>query len=253
MKASKQNPNKNIKGYVFQTQRWSLHDGDGIRTSIFLGGCPLRCSWCHNPESWSRNSTETVSVEEVIKTIKRDEVFYRASGGGVTFSGGEPTYQTEFLRGLVKSCMLLGINTAIETSGFFNWKSNKDIFQMLDFVFVDIKHMDSKIHKKYTGVGNKLILENITKISDLGKTIIIRIPLILGVNDDDENIDKTSRFILENLDIEGVEILPYHNLGEYKYKELGLDTQYQFAEPAKERIEEIKDRIKSHSINIIDY
>lgn len=248
-----QNLRKDTFGYIFQVQRFSLHDGNGIRTTIFLNNCPLRCSWCHNPESWgnSTNTTESISVEDVMKTIKRDAVFYRASGGGVTFSGGEPTYQTEFLRELVKACMLLGIDTAIETSGYFNWESNKDIFEMLDFVFVDMKHMDSNVHKKYTGVDNSIILENIINISDLGKKPIIRIPLIPGVNDDHENIDKTSEFIIKNLDIKGVEILPYHNLGEYKYNKLDLDNRYKFTEPTTEKIEEIKAQIKNYGINII--
>lgn len=248
-----QTSNKKIMGYVFQTQRWSLNDGDGIRTTVFLNSCPLRCSWCHNPESWDNDSVESVSVEDVMKVIKRDAVFYRASGGGVTFSGGEPTHQTEFLRELVKSCMFLGIDTAIETSGFFNWENIKDIIEMLDFVFVDIKHMDSKIHKKYTGVDNQLILENIIKISDLGKKPVIRIPLIPGVNDDIENIDKTREFILKNLDIKGVEILPYHNLGEYKYEDLNIQNEYSFISPIKEEIERVKERIKSYGINIINY
>ncbi len=248
-----QNLNHNIMGYVFQTQRWSLHDGDGIRTTIFLSGCPLRCSWCHNPESWSNNSIQPISVEDLMKTIKRDAVFYRVSGGGVTFSGGEPTYQTEFLRELVKNCMLLGIDTAIETSGYFSWEKTKDVLEMLDFVFVDIKHMDSNTHKKYTGVDNKLILENIVKISNMGKKPVIRIPLIPGVNDDDENIDKISEFILKNLEVRGVEVLPYHDYGLYKYKDLGLDSKYEFIAPTKEKIEEVKSRIKKHGINIINY
>lgn len=253
MKAFKQNSDRDTKGNIFQTQRWSLHDGNGIRTTLFLSGCPLRCSWCHNPECWSEDAIETVSVEEVVKTIKRDVVFYRSSGGGVTFSGGEPTHQTRFLRELVRSCMLLGIDTAIETSGYFSWANNRDVFEMLDFVFVDMKHMDSKMHKKYTGVDNKLILENIVKISDLRKKIIIRIALIPDVNDDDKNIDKTCQFVLENLEIEGIEVLPYHNLGEHKYKKLGLDpSQCQFVEPTKERIEEIKNRIKSYGIDLIN-
>ncbi|MBU5676442.1 glycyl-radical enzyme activating protein [Alkaliphilus sp. MSJ-5] len=240
-------------GYVFQTQRWSLHDGDGIRTTIFLNGCPLRCSWCHNPESWTNNSIQPISVEDLMKTIKRDAVFYRASGGGVTFSGGEPTYQTEFLRELVKNCMLLGIDTAIETSGYFSWDKTKDILEALDFVFVDIKHMDSQVHKKYTGVDNKLILENIIKISNMGKKPVIRIPLIPDVNDNDENINQTSEFILKNLEVRGVEVLPYHDYGLYKYKDLGLDSKYEFITPTKEKIEKVKSRIKKHGINIINY
>lgn len=296
---------KNISGNVFDIQRWSLHDGNGIRTTIFLKGCPLRCKWCHNPESWNENTVltfsnekcikcgkcidvcpneaniimdgnielqhsrckacgkcvevcpsgareiigEKMSVDDIIKIIKRDMVFYRESGGGVTFSGGEPTYQHQFLRELVKSCKALGIDTAIETCGYFEWGLLKDIFEMVDFVFVDIKHMDSNIHKKFTSVDNKLILENIINISKLNKKPVIRIPLIEDVNDDLKNIHETLEFISKKIIAGGVELLPYHNYGVPKYKALGMANHYEFKKPNEEKIEEIESIIKEYGIN----
>lgn len=242
---------QSLKGSVFQTQRWSLHDGEGIRTTIFLGGCSLRCSWCHNPESWNENPIHRVTVKEVMDLIERDAIFYRTSGGGITFSGGEPTRQGEFLKTLVKNAMFLGIDTAIETSGYFNWEEQKETFEMLDSVFVDIKHMDPAVHRKFTGVDNSLILENIMKISDLGKGPIIRIPLISGINDDGDNIEKTGEFILNHLSIEGVEILPYHNLGEYKYRDLGIEIKHQFFTPTSEKIQEVKEILKKLGVNLV--
>jgi len=296
---------KSISGNIFDIQRWSLHDGNGIRTTIFLKGCPLRCWWCHNPESWNENPIlafsnekctkcakciaicpeeaniiidnniklrrsqckacgkcvevcpanareiigQEMSVNDIIKIIKRDMVFYRESGGGVTFSGGEPTYQHQYLRELVKSCISLGVDTAIETCGYFEWDLLKDIFEMMDFVFVDIKHMDSKTHKKLTGVDNKVILENIINISKLNKKPVIRIPLIKGVNDDLGNIYETLDFISSEIITSGVEILPYHNYGVPKYKALGMSNYYELKKPHKEKIEEIENIINEYGIN----
>jgi pyruvate formate lyase activating enzyme len=287
------------RGSIFDVQRWSLQDGKGIRTTIFLNDCPLRCKWCHNPESWNSRPVltfenencyscgncievckagantlqdgkiklqkhvctlcgecvdvcsenvreiigEEMSIDQLIKVIERDMVFYRESGGGVTFSGGEPTSQEEFLREVVKKCKELGIDTAIETCGYFQWDKLKDIFEMLDFVYIDLKHMDNDIHKQLTGVGNKLILENAINISNLNKKIIIRIPLIEDVNDDLKNIKEALEFISENLNVNGIELLNYHDYGVQKYKALGMENNNIFKSPQDEKVEEIKNLI----------
>lgn len=308
MPSLKEQPMKQCSGNIFQIQRWSIHDGEGIRSTVFLKGCPLRCGWCANPESWNVNCevmffrdlcsgcgrcaqvcdagaitiegkasglirTEcsgcgkccgacptgarkqigsSMTVEEVLRVIKRDSIFYRESGGGVTFSGGEPFAQPEFLRQLVASCNRLGIHTAVETSGCFEWEQVKDIVALLDCVFIDIKHMDDDLHKQWTGVSNCKILENIYSISQMHQKVVIRVPLIEEVNADEKNIRQMCDFILQCAQVEGVELLPYHNYGDKKYRAMGVACQ-NFTTPADTKINEIKRVIESYGIRLVDY
>lgn len=305
----KELPMKQCSGNIFQIQRWSINDGEGIRSTVFLKGCPLRCRWCANPESWNSNpevlylrercsrcgrcaivcdagaitmgdgningferarccgcgkccdvcSTgarkkvgSTVTVEDVLSVINRDAIFYRESGGGVTFSGGEPFAQPEFLRQLVAACSRLGIDTAVETCGYFNWDQVKDIFTHLDCVFVDIKHMDDGFHNKMTGVSNLRILENITLISQMHPKTIVRVPLIEDVNADEQNIRRMCEFLRQGTRVEGIEILPYHDFGETKYSAVGALSQT-FATPYAARFEDIKKVITEYGISIVDF
>lgn len=299
---------KQCSGTIFQIQRWSIHDGEGVRSTVFLKGCPLRCRWCANPESWKGSpevvffeekctgcnrcltvckegaitkgepspyfnrdkcccSTRccevcptgarkligsTVTVDEVLKVIKRDAVFYRESGGGVTFSGGEPFAQPDFLRQLVTSCSRLGINTAVETSGYFEWEQVKDIFAMLDCVFIDIKHMDDVRHREITGVGNGKILENIALISRMHPYTIIRVPLIAEVNANGQNINSMCEYLKKHTCVKGVELLPYHDFGESKYRAVGAQGRT-FTTPDTATIDKMKKIISDHSIPIVDF
>ncbi|SFL35521.1 glycyl-radical enzyme activating protein [Pelosinus propionicus] len=299
-----------IVGNVFQIQRWSVHDGDGVRSTVFLKGCPLRCKWCANPESWKphpeifyfrdrctdcaqcslvcnhqaiskdegvphyfdrekccccgdcceacpngakKKIGSLMRVEEVIKILKRDSIFYRESNGGVTFSGGEPFAQTEFLRELVLACKNFAIDTAIETSGYFEWEEAEDIIKELDTVFIDIKHMDERIHKRLTGVSNRKILENVLRISQNHHDVIIRVPLIRGVNDDRNNIEQMCQFLQENTRILGVELLPYHSLGHSKMDALDREGLEIFNTPDAEQVEHIKKIIAKYKIQNIDF
>lgn len=248
---------KSVAGTVFQVQHFSVNDGEGIRSTIFMSGCPLRCKWCCNPESWDMNPgkyAKKMTVSEVLEEVKRQMIFYRYSNGGITFSGGEPTYQAEFLRNLVYNFYDMGIHQTIETSGYFNWDDLEDIFEKLDFIFIDIKHMDGKIHKHYTGCNNETILNNIINIGKLDKETVIRIPLIKNINDSEQNITKTARFISKNIPSAKIEILPYHSLGNYKYDNLGL-SKYKnlYTAPDEKDIKGIKDIIKSFDIEVIDF
>lgn len=258
-------------GIVFNIQKFSIHDGPGIRSTVFIKGCPLNCHWCHNIESQSFNLEmehkvdlctgcqscvkecphgaitivkgkavtdeyiclrcgecvvsclqngrkicgEELPVAKVIKELLKDEVFYKQSGGGVTFSGGEPMAQIEFLENTVTACKAEGLHIAVDTSGFAPWSSFEKIVNQTDLFLYDLKMMDAEKHLMYTGVSNELILENLNKLSDLGKTIYIRIPIIPTVNDDQENINNTISF-LKTLNISQVNLLPYHNLGKGK-------------------------------------
>lgn len=298
------------EGNVFQIQRWSVNDGDGIRSTLFLKGCPLRCRWCANPESWNprpeilyfadqctacgrcvsscdtgaayrggdgksiqfdrtkcigcdkcssvcpsgarKPMGEIQSVDAVIEVLQRDMIFYQESGGGVTFSGGEPFAQPEFLRQLLESCERLGLDTAVETSGYFSWEQAADLFEYLDLVFVDIKHMDDTIHRQMTGVSNQRILENIQRISRVHPRVIIRVPLIEEVNATGENIEQMCTFLQENTRVAGVELLPYHDFGQEKYEAVGAKS-YRFTTPSTEKIEHLKKLITFHGLQNIDF
>lgn len=184
--------------------------------------------------------------------IQRDTIFYRESGGGVTFSGGEPFAQPEFLLRLTEACNRLGLDTAVETSGYFDYEEVKDIFAYLDCVFVDIKHMNGAIHKRMTGVDNRVILENIALISRLQPRTIVRVPLIAEFNVGEQNIREMCEFLQRRTRVKGVEILPYHDLGLSKWMAMGVANQT-FATPEAAQIDEVKKIIADHGLSIFDF
>jgi pyruvate formate lyase activating enzyme len=282
------------KGIVFNVQRYSLHDGAGIRTTVFLKGCPLVCKWCANPESQKMypeilirkvncigcgacvnacpnhaltlaedkivldrslcercgactqvcNSNaitmvgREVTVGELYKEIIEDKIFFDTSGGGVTFSGGEPFMQPEFLKAILMKCKENNIHTAVETCGQVSEKVIVEILPYVDHFFYDIKIMDAQKHKEYTGVTNEIILANLATIVSHKKEVLVRTPLIPGVNDDEENIRKMGQF-LESIGIKTMQILPYHAYGVAKYEAIGQTYQLNAAPPTQQ----IKDAV----------
>ena len=165
-----------------------------------------------------------MTVEQVMHIVERDAVFYRRSGGGVTFSGGEPLAQPRFLRRLLEECRSSGIRTALETCGYFAWPSAMDFFKGVGLVFLDIKHMDCAVHREITGVSNQLILQNAVNVARANIPLVIRVPVVPALNDSVENIKATAEFVARNLDgCVGIELLPYHRLGSSKYAALGME------------------------------
>jgi pyruvate formate lyase activating enzyme len=286
-------------GIVFNIQRYSIHDGPGIRTTVFLKGCPLSCSWCHNPESQSfspeimlfskrcigcgkcaevckhealleRDKCVTcgscaeacyakarelvgrlMTVPEAIAQIDKDSIFYDESGGGVTFSGGEPLSQPEFLLELLKQCKKREYHTAVDTSGYGAAETIKEISSFTDIFLFDLKLMDDDRHIRYTGVSNKLILENLKTISQLGNKMYIRIPLIPGVNDDEGNISAAAKVIQVTPGIEQVNILPYHNIAADKYNRLGRHSSLmEIPVPSGEYIESVAGKFLEYGIKV---
>ena len=225
----------NTKGRIFDIQRFSVHDGPGIRTIVFLKGCYLRCRWCCNPESQQYDiqqmtmggKTKTVgrdvTVAEVMEEVERDRVYYDRSGGGMTLSGGESLAQPEFAPALLRAAKESGINTAMESTGFARYEIIQRYLPYLDLYLMDIKHMNSEKHKAFTTQPNELILENAKKIARDAKKLIIRTPVIPTFNDSPEEIRDIARFAKSLGTVEEMHILPYHRLGSDKYQGLGRE------------------------------
>jgi pyruvate formate lyase activating enzyme len=265
-----------ITGIIFDVKKFSIHDGPGIRTTVFFKGCPLACSWCHNPESQSPEpelalrpdrcircgacvsacahgaismSSDAVAtdaercvrcgacvevcyaearellgrgmtVAQVMAEIGRDVVFYDESGGGVTFSGGEPLSQPDFLLALLRACKQEEIHTALDTCGFSPWETLDRVREYVDLFLYDLKLMDDARHRKYTGVSNALILGNLQALSQRGHTIVLRVPVVPGINDDDEGIRRVGSFAAALPRLSRVDLLPYHHAGVEKYHRL---------------------------------
>jgi len=221
----------NLTGVVFDIREFTVHDGPGVRVTVFMKGCPLRCEWCHNPEGISflpqKNLiTEKIvgteyTVEELVFILNKYRSFFSNSEGGVTFSGGEATAQGEFLYECCKS--LKGVHRCLDTSGFCDIDLFKKILSEIDLVYFDLKLADSVLHKKYTGKSNDLILENLRTVCKLKKNYNIRIPLIPGITDTEENF-KGVRNILLGLDFrpQSIDLLPYNSLAGAKYEQYGM-------------------------------
>ncbi len=241
-------------GRIFDIQKYSIHDGPGIRTIVFLKGCAFRCRWCCNPES-QRFEPEVmirdgkpklygkdVTVEEVMEEVMKDEAHYRRSGGGLTLSGGEALLQPDFASALLFAAKQNGISTAIESTGFQRFEIIKNqILPYLDVFLMDIKHMNSEKHEAYVGKPNTLVVENARKIAETGQNLIIRVPVIPGFNDTEQEIMDIARFAKSLPGVGQLHLLPYHRLGQDKYA--GLNREYTLADimpPEYEQMQKLR-------------
>jgi pyruvate formate lyase activating enzyme len=236
-----------MHGIIFDIKKFAIHDGDGIRTTVFFKGCPLDCWWCHNPEGRlaepesltvsARGGSESpsaeknevvgrqVTVEEIMEEVEKDVIFYDQSGGGVTFSGGEPLLQDQFLFELLEQCRAKHIRTSVDTCGYAQWDVFERIAGLVDIFLYDLKIIDDDEHKKYTGVSNRLILENLSLLSKRNGALVVRIPLVPGITDTDANLSAIANF-LEPLDgIGNVDLLPYNKLSEDKFCRFGMTSR----------------------------
>lgn len=272
-------------GIVFNVQRYTIHDGPGLRTEFFLKGCPLHCLWCSNPESWDphiqygvyrtkcigkskcgacadacphpegltfkngklaridydmvpdckplydecpsdalKQWGRKMTVDECMRIIVADKSYYENSGGGVTVSGGEPLLQSEFVAELFRACRAEGVQTCCESTFHVGWDAIERVIPLTDIFISDLKTMDSSVHKKYTGAGNELVLDHLKRVVDGGSDLILRIPVIPGVNDGDENIEASADFIVNELGnkIRVLQLLSFMRLGVEKYQSLGM-------------------------------
>lgn len=290
-------PNDVLQGTVINIQRFSTHDGPGVRTTVFLKGCPNSCAWCHNPESMHRQPelqlypdrcigcgrcldvcpehahdiTEgekvfyrercqvcgqcvdecyagglviagaQMRVDEVMAEILADRTYYRHSSGGVTFSGGEPLGQREFLRELLRQCRENEVHTAIETSGNCPWEWLLELLPHIDLVMYDLKTLDPRLHAQYVGNDGRRIRGNLLRLSDQGMPLIVRTPVIGGVNDTMDEIAGIARFLQGIDSLLYYELLPYHPLGDSKRQSLGLPEEDRFHTPSKEEMAALAD------------
>ena len=225
-------------------------DGPGIRYVLFLQGCCFRCLYCHNPDTWLKND-KTISLEDILKDIIRYKEFYLSSGGGVTVSGGEPLLQIPFLIELFKKLRKYWIHTAVDTCGFVDITDEvQELIQYTDLFLLDIKHLDSDVHRRLTMCDNAKVLKFLDFLNENGKAIWIRQVLVPELTMDADYIDSLIKF-LKNYDIERVELLPYHDMGKEKYKNLGLEYRLNSRIPSKEEVDEIKERFRANGFDTV--
>ena len=258
--------NNSVRGRIFDIQKFSTHDGPGIRTVVFLKGCILRCRWCCNPESQSyliqrmktENRIKTVgydtTVGAVMEKVLRDYPYYRRSSGGLTLSGGEALCQTDFVKALLTVAKENGLNTAIETTACLPFNEMvKPVLPLIDTVLLDIKHINSLKHEEYTGIRNELILQNARKIAESSSArLIIRVPTIPTFNDTEEEIRDIARFAASLPGVDEIHLLPYHRLGYDKY--VGLDRPYLMGDikpPSAEKMEKLRRIAEAEGLNAV--
>lgn len=260
-----------MRSIIFDIKHFALHDGPGIRQTIFFKGCPLKCLWCHNPESQNAeiqsykkiniidgvsieneiNIGKYYSVDEVIKEINKDAIFFEESGGGVTFSGGEPFLHIDFLKPILAYCNENNIHTAMDTCGYVSKEKLLSVMDNIDLFLYDIKFIDDEKHIKYTGVSNKIILENFKILAENSKNIIVRLPLIPGINSNIKDLNLLADFLKTFNNIKKIDILPYHNISNAKYKRLNIAYEMpDVKEFLSEKLDEIKNYLIEKGFNV---
>ena len=257
-------------GLVFNIQRYSVHDGPGIRTTVFLKGCPLACPWCHNPEG-QRAEIETmlasharkggvpdrdtagwrVSVDDLLDEIEKDRIFFDTSGGGVTFSGGEPLMQVSFLTALLAGCQRRGIHTVVDTSGYVSPDEMQQAAAHTDLFLYDLKIIDRQAHLRHTGCDNQPILDNLAWLDRAGKAVIVRFALVPGMTDDARNIDAIADLMSASTSLSRVDLLPYHRIAAGKYRRLQRTKPFSEIEPPdREAIGKVRKRFENHGLDV---
>jgi len=252
------------KGVVFNIKRYAIHDGPGIRTTLFLSGCPLRCWWCHNPEAIRDDpapmlenasvddSGEIMTVREAVDAIEKDVLFYDESGGGVTFSGGEPLVQHRFLKAVLRECRKRDIHTVLDTTGYASPEIVESVVEDIGLFLYDLKLMDNRKHLEYTGFSNELIKNNLTLLVERGRPIVIRFPMIPEITDTEENISQISDFVFSLKRIDTIHILPYHRTAEAKYRRLKIPNRMKkIRPPSRKRVNEVKANFEKRGFTVI--
>ncbi len=250
-----------LSGTIFNLQRYAVHDGPGIRITVFLKGCPLRCWWCHNPES-QRQTIETfaqgdrqigreMTVDALLREIEKERLFFDESGGGVTFSGGEPLMQPEFLRAALQACRKREIHAALDTSGYAPAEIFDAMIEHVDLFLFDLKLIDDQRHRQYTGVSNAPILRNLRALAQRGKPFWLRLPIIPGITDTEKNLIDMLALLSDITTIEQINLLPYHRIADGKYQRLLMENKMAGIEPpSPEWMDALKTRFETSGIPV---
>jgi pyruvate formate lyase activating enzyme len=262
-----------MQGLIFSVKRYAIHDGPGIRVTFFMKGCPLSCLWCHNPEGISPESSTIEQVDRIgereflknetvgklydtiniLAILEKERVFIDQSKGGVTFSGGEPMMQFDFLLEILQACKENGYHTTVDTSGFSTPERFKKIIPFTDLFLFDIKHLDNLKHKEFTGVPNDVILSNYRLIVESGSDFIVRIPVVPGFNDDVDYLTRLKQYILneKNENLKMISLLPYHKTGSSKYKRFNIQYKMENVEqPTSQRMKELKEYFSGAGVRV---
>ncbi len=240
------------KGKIHSLESCGTVDGPGIRFVVFFQGCPLRCLYCHNPDTWDAKGGKEMSINEVMAEILKYKSYMKFSKGGVTLTGGEPLMQPDFTLDLLKECRKHGIHTALDTSGYLFNEKTRQILAYVDLVLLDIKHYDASRYKDLTGVRLEPTLQFMEYISSRNIPTWIRYVLVPGLTDQAESIDGLSRYLSGFGNIERIEILPYHKLGNFKWQELGIDNPLEGTdEPTADELKEAVELFEKHNANVV--
>jgi pyruvate formate lyase activating enzyme len=248
------------EGIIFDIKKYAINDGPGIRTTIFLKGCPLNCFWCHNPEGINKKIEKftnnkiigyKIKIKDLMIEILKDQIFYNESGGGVTFSGGEPLLQIDFLNSILIECKKNNINTVLDTCGYTSINKLNKIYNKVDLFLFDLKFINEKKHKKYTGKSNKNIIKNLIYLTNKGKKVKIRIPLIPNITDTTENLYSIREFIDKLKNIKEITLLPYNKYAEIKIQKFNYNQNIiKLSIQSNKKLRNIKKIFKSKKYHI---
>lgn len=239
-----------ITGKIHSVESCGTVDGPGIRFVVFCQGCRLRCQYCHNPDTWDINSGTDITVDELFDDIKKYKSYMKFSNGGLTLSGGEPLLQPDFVKELFKKCKEENIHTALDTSGYVHLSIAKEIIEYTDLVLLDIKSYNADVYKNLTGVELNPTIELVKYLNEINKPVWIRYVLVPNITDNIDDVKNLAQFLSELSNIERLDVLPFHKMGEFKWAELGYDYKLKQTQPPnKELIEKIKSIFKSSGLN----
>ncbi len=241
-----------LSGYIHSYETMGTADGPGMRFVLFLTGCPLRCQYCHNPDTWQLKNGNLVPVDEVMNEIGKYADFLIESDGGITISGGEPLFQPKFLATILRRCKQMGLHTALDTSGFLGRRMTDPMLADTDLVLLDIKSSDPDVYKAVTGVSIEPTLEFARRLDAAGTPVWVRYVLVPDLTDDIENVEGVAGFLATLGNVERVEILPFHKMGEHKWEALNLEYRLKNTEsPSTDLIQRVQDQFRQRQLTVL--